>query len=790
VSVRTERVDVLFLDGVDGALPPAGRLRAQFVIQRVPEPINLRRAVARAEELMEAFQAHGAALVGANNQPSVFLKELARHLSHDEVIHAAVWNANGGGSPPVIVGRSDALDRMSIAGIADSYSVRGRASLLAPSRPRFYFLPIDGQLRNTVETPMFIDGETKGLGEAMRTRAFDSEIGFGVPAIDDLTGANRGHLVEVEFQARRVQMAVVNAFEPGSSRLNPREVEIEINGRFLADAINLVRVRISAESLQASADVAFPSNALDANGQALVEIRFEVSNAAVAFAGDREVGSIDPAHLFSRVERDSDLPQVAATATLFLPRTGPSTDAYFLVRTRSRAGEVLKGTLLLSVNRRPQQAIDLSISVSDRISPPHGESPSIPALKLEVRALPFVEFVDAAERREFDLGLFVNDDSDGSGRRIIAIDRGTQGLPLDKLRDAIATISEHIGTIAYRNQVEVAWGDALVVESLRVIADQGHLMRVEMERFWPSKLDAPERIAIAGPWDQYVPIEYVYEGPAPDFDAEVCPNALARMEKGKCGKCGDCPHRQTGTYVCPLRFWGFSSEIERRYADTLEQARPGQGPGRRRLGRLTSSMLGYSDRSANFDGADVKVKELTSKLSDVVSKIIPATDWIEWCRGIAGQAPNLLLLMPHTGTYQSRDALELGTGTTKDHWRAKSRISEADVGLTDQVEFVALLGCNTTESNQQFATYPEQFRRYGADLLLTTTATVRGADAVPIATVLVDMLKEAASSPRHLKTFGGFVTELRRRAFVAGAPGVLSVVAYGDADWIVGDADV
>jgi hypothetical protein len=736
---------------------------------------------------MRTFQAHGAALLGANTEPAGFLKELARNLSHDEVIHAAVWSASRGGSPPVIVGRSIALDQMSIAAIADSYSLEGRASLLAPFRPGFYFQDPTG--RRTLKFPIIsVGAETKGLGREMRTRAFDSEVGFGIPAADELAEADRRHIGEVEVQARRVQMAVVNAFEPISGNWDAKEIETGIDRRFLADAVNLVRVRISAESLQASADVEFPSNALNANGEAVVEVRLEVSNAAVVFAGDRgDVESIGPVQVFARVQRDGDLPQVAATGTLFLPRIGPSTDTYFLVRTLARPGETLKGTLLLSVNRRLQQAIDLSISVSSHASSSRKESPSTPALKLEVRALPFVEFVDAAERREFDLGLFVNDGSDGSGRRIIAIDRDTPGLTLDKLRDAIATISEHVGNIAYRKEVDVAWGDALVVESLRVIADQGHFMRNAMERFWPSARGAPERIAIAGPWDQYVPIEYVYEGPAPDFSAGLCPEALARMKKGNCD---DCPNRQASTVVCPLRFWGFSSEIERRYADTLEQARPGEGPSRRRLGRLKSSLLGYSDRTTSFDGGNVKVKKLIDKLSDVAQKTIPARDWVEWCSGVASHAPNLLILMPHTGKYQSRDALELGPGTTDNHWRAKVSISKADVGLTDQVEFVALLGCNTAGSSEQFATYPEQFRRYGADLMVTTIATLRGADAVPIATELVDMLKEAASSPQHLKTFGGFVTELRRKAFLAGAPGVLSVVAYGDADWVVGDGDV
>ncbi|SEP49935.1 hypothetical protein SAMN02990966_07459 [Rhodospirillales bacterium URHD0017] len=787
VSIRTERVDVLFLDGAtaEEALYSSIRLRPEFVLQRVQTDMDLRATVAQAEEVITSFYAHGAALLAPSIEPAQFLSEFVRNLSHDHTVHAAVWNVDRGGIPPIIVGDARALDRMCIAGVADSYSVAGRES---PRRFWQRYNSLDGSSGLIKDLRGDIGFESTGLGEAIRQRPFNSETGSGVPAANELAAADRDCLEETARASRRVQMAILDAFDEESVRESfySPEMMTETDGRFVANAVNLARVRISTEKLQASSDVEFPTNALDANGEALIEVRFEVSNSKIVVVEpDMGIDLIRVRRLL-RAKADADAAGEAATGSLHLPRTGPSTDAFFLIRAFARSGETVKGTMLLSVNRRLQQAIDVSIAVSDRRSALEELEPG-PALRLQVRALPFPEFIGAVDRREFDLGLFVNDGSDGMTPRIVAINEAQSGLPLAKLENTTSTISKEIAKIAYRDKVEVAWTDDEIVTALRALAHPGSLMRTAMERFWPTDREPPQRIAIAGPWESYVPIEYVYEGPAPDFGARHC---LEALDKWKKGQCGDCIHRRAQTVVCPLRFWGLSSEIERRYADTLEQAHPGQGPGRRQLKRMTSSLLGYSDRATNFPGGSTQVADLARRLSKVAGSAVRAEDWTKWCEGVSTHSPNLLVLLPHTGVYENIEALELGTGTAREHWRAKASISKADVGLSDEVELVALLGCNTAESGANFATYPERFRRYGADLLLTTIATVRGADAVPIAREVVDMLEEANMSLTDLKTFGAFATELRRRALLKGAPGVLGVVAYGDADWIVGNAGV
>ena len=96
---------------------------------------------------------------------------------------------------------------------------------------------------------------------------------------------------------------------------------------------------------------------------------------------------------------------------------------------------------------------------------------------------------------------------------------------------------------------------------------------------------------------------------------------------------------------------------------------------------------------------------------------------------------------------------------------------------------VLLLGCETAVLDIQFENFATQFRINGAAIVLNTLAPVLGRHVVPVAKLLVEELGRVAEAGG---TFGSALVGVRRRGLAAGLPVVLSLVAYGDADWGIG----
>jgi hypothetical protein len=93
-----------------------------------------------------------------------------------------------------------------------------------------------------------------------------------------------------------------------------------------------------------------------------------------------------------------------------------------------------------------------------------------------------------------------------------------------------------------------------------------------------------------------------------------------------------------------------------------------------------------------------------------------------------------------------------------------------------------LLGCETANPKIPFQGLVPRFRRAGAAVVISTTNTILGRHAVPVAVELLSLLKSEAAGEAGL---GDVLRRLRRQALHDGFPMVLSIVAYGDADWRV-----
>ena len=71
----------------------------------------------------------------------------------------------------------------------------------------------------------------------------------------------------------------------------------------------------------------------------------------------------------------------------------------------------------------------------------------------------------------------------------------------------------------------------------------------------------------------------------------------------------------------------------------------------------------------------------------------------------------------------------------------------------------------------------------GAGVVVTTINAILARHAVPVARELLGLLKSA--SKKGDASMGDTLRDLRRQALADGYPMVLSVVAFGDADWVL-----
>jgi hypothetical protein len=117
----------------------------------------------------------------------------------------------------------------------------------------------------------------------------------------------------------------------------------------------------------------------------------------------------------------------------------------------------------------------------------------------------------------------------------------------------------------------------------------------------------------------------------------------------------------------------------------------------------------------------------------------------------------------------------LATYITPDHVHARQDF---------QPPVVLLLGCETQNRDIPFQGFVAQFRRKGASIVVSTVSTVLGRHAARVAQELLAILQR--QSQQKTSTFGEVMVKLRRQALADGIPMVLSLFAYGDADWRIG----
>ncbi|HYP06324.1 MAG TPA: hypothetical protein VER03_08800, partial [Bryobacteraceae bacterium] len=323
---------------------------------------------------------------------------------------------------------------------------------------------------------------------------------------------------------------------------------------------------------------------------------------------------------------------------------------------------------------------------------------------------------------------------------------------------------------------------------LRFLAVHGSLLYrgIVKRQFVDARLaSAPSIQLIAARPGVRLPVEYFYDRPSPDGDATLCPAAEKSLSAGKCGAA--CAARnQSSRYICPLGFWGVSRVLEwhnyrsqharelKSHDYALQQEKLAR---RKQLPPFDRVVVGASDRAK----AEVttSMSTLLKALGKAGLKAVEAKNWKTWKSSIAAERPPVLLMIPHTDIDEELNVAKLEIG--KDQWLRVDQIQEEYIRANQTQPIVLLLGCETGKQAVAFEDFVSILTECGAAVVVTTSTLVLGRQATILAAEFAAVMNKLYGQKGA--TFGQVMLTVRRNMLRKGYPMVLSVSAYGDADW-------
>lgn len=327
-------------------------------------------------------------------------------------------------------------------------------------------------------------------------------------------------------------------------------------------------------------------------------------------------------------------------------------------------------------------------------------------------------------------------------------------------------------------------------ELLRFLARQGNLLykAIRDQIGENSSLLGPnsKRVQLISAVDSILPLELMYERQPPwRSDAKLCDHAKEALEKGECNRCDENDAGFAAANICPLGFWCMGRVIERHIIRPCERSDlKGADYALQCDTTVGGDLLNVLDAAVFAASEHVREEQfnhLWQTLVELTSRQECARDWDALCTAVHDCVPSILMLLPHT--VQDDDYilnLEIGKDCRLPVDGIAQTLGYAAQGHWPPV--VVLLGCKTAAPDLPFQGFVPEFRRSGVALVLTTLTPVLGRHAAPVAEMLLNELRDAAE---EVVTFGDVLLRVRRRALAAGIPMVLSLVAYGDADWRV-----
>jgi hypothetical protein len=801
---------------------PRSRLRASFVVCLEDQPLDPAPLTVRYSALRERLRAAGVAAVRLSG-PRIPLADwfiaVLREASHDLPIHAAVWGTGQWrfGLEQFLLGDPATLDRCRILSVAERQDRIVEALAPATASGDLLTQPqatpgIDVDAMPTFGGPAGGDDVSasappaaapstpitqRNLADALRSREFVAETVDGVETVRELA-VQQG---EIE-QAQVPRWVQASAWRPDTP---------EILARALAPRQwNLLGVHIGPTDVQ-RVDIPFPDDQVDfSRGDVVVSVQVELAGARLTALDAADVkrmfkGELRPADMRDggetagkllrgplatlpvESERTKDAIVGLAATTMVLPPAGDSTLALFAVC--PEAGTEITGRIAIIHGNRVLQTARLTVGV--------GPTTTGSGLEVVADAPIHPRDDDLDERREYDVAIQL---SDVGGKLHLKVHRNGRdtNVQLDAMQGPIERIQRGLENAA------ASWDYSLPVlqqrvlaSSLRTLAAAGSELEQHLRKTCGEEIDHWERIHLVPYTNEFLPLEYVFGGPPPRMKATPCPNLLGALDRGACERAvgGDppasCPNAKDEHYTCPMHFWGFRRLIERNgalrptgSAAATSPETPVSTPSRRPYRHVGSLLFAASQRAFRYEKESTaqaaERAALVKALGVLGGTVTDVADWDQWREAVKAQ-PDLLVLVTHTDFVDETPVLEIGDGD----FLGKQEITPKLSGAAGAPQLLLLLGCSTADVTESFQPYPERFRDAGVSIVVAPVAPIRGKDAVPIAKQLAKRLADCLAKS-EATTFGELLPLLRRELLLAGHPGVMGLVGFGDGDWLLG----
>lgn len=496
-----------------------------------------------------------------------------------------------------------------------------------------------------------------------------------------------------------------------------------------------------------------------------------------------ELPPADAEHELTVVLADTALRAAPQVARITLPRHGASTTARF--ETAAAEGMALGWRISVLHGNRVLQTALLHAPIG-------GDADDGDGIDVVVEAIVRPAVGALSGRSHFDGALVVNHTADGQAGVTGIRDGDARSFRVSpSLATAITSLDAHLSNVAYN----VGAFDAGVGgEDFRALVwNLAHIGSALCQHIVHDALGGdpiPEEgllhVLSAMP-EARLPVEFIYDRDPPVADAPLCAGAQRALSDGKCGGDG-CPGADARhTVICPLGFWGLSKVIERHRHDPAlarahvgadefsfrsEPARP-----RDRLHVLRRTIVG-----SNYRVEQSAADALRTVCRDVTGRDDPIRTWQEWQDEIQRDAPSLLVLVVHSEATPDLPLPRIEIGT--DDWVMSTmfRGTYLRPSATAPKPVLLLLGCETGSPPMDFGHFIASARTHGAAIVVAAGALIHSVHAVEVTAELVAALRSHVASSQDT-TFGTVFRAVRRDLFARGRPMILTLNAYGDADW-------
>ena len=432
-----------------------------------------------------------------------------------------------------------------------------------------------------------------------------------------------------------------------------------------------------------------------------------------------------------------------------------------------------------------------------------GDEPA--ELSFTLDAAPLTKFVGLTDRAGVDASMIINDDASGNtltylyanGQASVA-DVSDEKPPLSAnvnpgTHESLSGITEVLGRVITRISDRPDDYKDLSKDGSRTLllelAQHGSGLRRSLRKHTEMDLfDNVHYIQIVSAHpNAFFPVEYIYDGVPPRDTATVCDGTDMKavseaILSGTC--CGAYEKNKSGT-ICPVKFWSLTKVIERHahipkhnQIGSQFQLRSDPVSARNRvIDPLRCAVLAASQDAAAED-KDAVTKLCTDINAVLRNEVVPVTNWESLEKGVEKTRPKLLILLPHHEYDGGFNFLEIGGDKLKSVLIGEQHVRAAEDAEARPV--VLLIGCKTNLPKVEMEGFVLMFQDAGAEIIVSTIATILGRHAAPTAAAIVEELKKMENNTNA--TFGDVMLAVRRRLLAAGIPMVLGLTSYGDAD--------